>query len=137
MTRLKRWCPRLCGKGKWRILSVGEVHDQSAPLGRRPPEERTIAKDISKPIGAHEVAPVSLGELLRQHVRLAIEAAVHEELRVVLGGTPYGRSEIRRGYRNGAKARTLTGPTGPVALTLPRGLSRVISDECRRSMKQS
>src|SRR3972149_6510667 len=26
----------------------------------------------------------------------------------------------RRGYRNGVKTRTLTGPTGPLALTLPR-----------------
>jgi len=27
---------------------------------------------------------------------------------------------VRRGYRNGVKVRTLTGPTGPLALTLPR-----------------
>lgn len=33
---------------------------------------------------------------------------------------PYERNELRCGYRNGAKTRTLTGPTGPVALTLPR-----------------
>ena len=79
-----------------------------------------MAKGISKPVGAHEVALVSLSELIHQHVRLAIEAAVHEELRVVLGATPYERSELRRGYRNGAKARTVTGPTGPVAITLPR-----------------
>ena len=46
-----------------------------------------MAKGISKPAGAHEVAPVSLSELIHQHVRLAIEAAVHEELRVVLGAT--------------------------------------------------
>jgi len=79
-----------------------------------------MAKGISKPVGAHEVAPVSLSELIHQHGRLAIEAAVHEALRVVLGATPYERSELRRGYRNGATARTRTGPTGPVALTLPR-----------------
>jgi len=75
---------------------------------------------ISKSVGAHELEPVSLGELIHQHVRAAIETAVHEELRAVLGTTPYERSEVRRGYRNGTKARTLTGPTGPVALTLPR-----------------
>src|SRR5262249_40132716 len=45
---------------------------------------------------------------------------VHEELRVALGTTPYERSVVRRGYRNGAKTRMLTGPTGPVVLTLPR-----------------
>ena len=79
-----------------------------------------MGKGISKSVGAHELEPVSLSELIHQHVRLAIETAVHEELRAALGTTPYERSEVRRGYRNGTKARTLTGPTGPVALTLPR-----------------
>src|SRR3989454_9240847 len=41
-------------------------------------------------------------------------------LRAALGTSPYERNGVRRGYRNGAKARTLTGPTGPVALTVPR-----------------
>jgi Transposase, Mutator family len=68
----------------------------------------------------HEPAPVSLSGLIHQHVRVAIETAVHEELRAALGTTPYERSDVRRGYRNGTKARTLTGPTGPVALTVPR-----------------
>ena len=76
-------------------------------------------KRIRKPVAAH--APrLSLGELIHQHVRLAIETAVHEELRAALGTSLYQRSEVRRGYRNGTKARTLTGPTGPVALTVPR-----------------
>src|SRR3989442_3642926 len=77
-------------------------------------------KRIRKPAAAHESERTSLGELIHQHVRLAIETAVHEELRAALGTTPYERSDVRRGYRNGAKTRTLTGPTGPVALTLPR-----------------
>src|SRR2546426_91192 len=79
-----------------------------------------MAKGISNSIRAHAVEPVSLSELIHQHVRVAIETAVHEELRAALGTTPYERSDVRRGYRNGAKVRTLTGPTGPVALTLPR-----------------
>ena len=79
-----------------------------------------MGKGIRKPAGAHEVTRVSLGELIHQHVRLAIETAVHEELLAALGATPYERSEARRGYRNGTKERTLTGPSGPVALTLPR-----------------
>jgi len=77
-------------------------------------------KRIRKPAAAHEPERISLGELIHQHVRLAIEAAVHEELRAALGTSPYERTEVRRGYRNGMKARTLTGPTGPVALVLPR-----------------
>src|SRR6267378_5522104 len=79
-----------------------------------------MGKDISQSVGAHQLEPVSLSELIHQQVRLAIEAAVHEELRAALGASPYERTEVRRGYRNGTKGRTLTGPTGPVALTLPR-----------------
>ena len=79
-----------------------------------------MAKGISNSIGAHAVEPVSLSELIHQHVRVAIEMAVHEELRAALGTTHYERNDVRRGYRNGTKARTLTGPTAPVVLTLPR-----------------
>jgi putative transposase len=79
-----------------------------------------MAKGLRNVVGAHEVEPVSLSELIHQHVRVAIETAVYEELRAALGATPYERSGVRRGYRNGTKARTLTGPTGPVVLTLPR-----------------
>jgi transposase-like protein len=79
-----------------------------------------MGKGISKPVGAHELEPVSLSALIHQHVRAAIETAVHEELRAALGTSSYERSEVRRGYRNGIRERTLTGPTGPVALALPR-----------------
>jgi transposase-like protein len=79
-----------------------------------------MGQNIRKPTRPHEVEQVSLGALIHQHVRVAIETAVHEELRTTLGATPYERSEARRGYRNGSKERTLTGPSGPVALTLPR-----------------
>lgn len=79
-----------------------------------------MGKSIRKPAGAHEVGRVSLGELIHQHVRVAIETAVQEELLATLGAAPYERSGARCGYRNGTKARTLTGPSGPVALTLPR-----------------
>jgi len=79
-----------------------------------------MRKSISQPVGAHELEPVSLSELIHQHVRAAIETAVHEELRTALEASPYERSEVRRGYRNGSRERTLTGPTGPVALALPR-----------------
>ena len=77
-------------------------------------------KRIRKPAAAHEPERTSLGELIDQHIRVAIETAVHEELRAALGTTPYERSDLRRGYRNGTKARTLTGPTGSVERRLPR-----------------
>jgi len=79
-----------------------------------------MGKSIKERVGTHELEPVSLGELIHQHVRAAIEAAVQEELLVALGATPYERNGSRRGYRNGIRERTLTGPTGPVALALPR-----------------
>ena len=80
-----------------------------------------MAKGIKKSERVPEIAPVSLGELIHAQVRGAIEAAVHAELAAALEAAPYERSGTRRGYRNGVKGRTLTGPTGPLALTLPRG----------------
>jgi len=62
----------------------------------------------------------SLGELIHAAVRRAIEVAVDEELTAALGARPYERGGGRCGYRNGTKPRTLTGPTGPLALTVPR-----------------
>jgi putative transposase len=79
-----------------------------------------MGKGIGKSVAGHELEPVSLSELIHRQVRVAIETAVHEELRTALGAVPYERSDARRGYRNGTKTRTLTGPTGLVALTVPR-----------------
>jgi putative transposase len=79
-----------------------------------------MGKGIREAAAAHELERVSLSELIHQHVRAAIETAVHEELLAALGATPYERNGSRRGYRNGIRERTLTGPTGPVALALPR-----------------
>ena len=64
----------------------------------------------------------TLGELIHERVRAAIEAAVEEELAAALGVGRSERGQGRRGYRNGARERSLTGPTGPVALSVPRGL---------------
>jgi hypothetical protein len=46
--------------------------------------------------------------------------AVEEELTAALGAARYARDVGRGGYRNGHRSRTVTGPTGPLALTLPR-----------------
>lgn len=81
-----------------------------------------MGEGIRKSQAVHEVRPTALRELIHEHVRGAIETAVVEELARALGAAPYERSGDRRGYRNGQKARTLTGPTGPLALTLPRGM---------------
>src|SRR5882762_2433423 len=81
-----------------------------------------MGKGIKQEARAQELEPVSLSELIHQHVRAAIETAVYEELQAALGTSPYERRDVRRGYRNGVRERTLTGPTGPVALTLPRAI---------------
>jgi transposase-like protein len=62
----------------------------------------------------------TLGELIHVAVRRAIEAAVEAELAATLGAGRYERRDSRQGYRNGTKTRTLSGPTGALALTLPR-----------------
>jgi transposase-like protein len=70
----------------------------------------------------------SLGELIHVEVRAAIERAVQEELETALGRRyeRVGPAE-RVGYRNGVRTRTLTGPTGPVDLTVPR--ARLFADD--------
>jgi len=67
------------------------------------------------------VRPSSLGEMIHVAVREAIELAVEAELEAAVGAPRYERSEERRGYRNGTRERTFSGPTGPAELTLPRG----------------
>src|SRR5262245_19950535 len=79
-----------------------------------------MGQGIRKPAAPHELERVSLGELIHHHVRVAIETAIQEELRATLGAQRYERQEARRGYRNGTKTRTLTGPSGPLALSVPR-----------------
>jgi len=64
---------------------------------------------------------ISLSETVHEAVRGAIEQAVEEELQAMLGARPYERRAERSGYRNGTRTRTLTGPTGHVELTIPRG----------------
>jgi putative transposase len=79
-----------------------------------------MGKGIRKPVAPREVDRVSLGELIHEHVRVAIETAVREELDAALGVRSYERHEGRRGYRNGVRTRMLTGPSGPLALRVPR-----------------
>jgi transposase-like protein len=69
----------------------------------------------------HDGRAGSLVELIHAAVRRTIEVAVDEELTAALGVRPYERGRQRRGYRNGTKPRTVTGPTGPLALRVPRG----------------
>jgi hypothetical protein len=69
----------------WRILPVGEVHDQPAALAGGHRRSAPWGKGISKPVARHELEPLSLSELIHRQVRVAIETAVHEELRTARG----------------------------------------------------
>ena len=71
-----------------------------------------------------ELAIPSLGALIHDRVRKAIEQALEEELTAALGATSYQRTAARLGDRNGSKARTLTTQVGPVELDVPRATMR-------------
>jgi transposase-like protein len=79
-----------------------------------------MGQTIRKLAVVKEEKPVTLGELLHGRIREAIEEAIKEELEAVLGAARYERAASRRGHRNGSRERTLTGPTGPVELKVPR-----------------
>ncbi len=79
-----------------------------------------MGQGTRKSAAAPDVERVSLAELIHEQVRVAIERAVQEELHATLGAQRYERHTARRGYRNGTKPRMLTGPSGPLALTVPR-----------------
>ena len=110
-----------------------------------------MGKGISKPVEAHELEPVSLSELIHQHVRVAIETAVHEELRPALGANPYERRDVPTGLPEWLRERTLRDrsarsrsrclglPSSAASATRKNGRrasSRAISGACRRSMKR-
>jgi transposase-like protein len=78
---------------------------------------------------------VSLGILIHECVRGAIEQAVREELEAALGARRYERKDGRRGYRNGIRHRDLAGPTGSLALTVPRGKLFTAKGEAEWSSK--
>lgn len=75
-----------------------------------------------------------LSELARERVRHTLSMVAQEELTAFLGAGVYARTEERRGYRNGAKSRTLSTSFGPTELTMPRA---VIFDGERRREWQS
>jgi len=54
---------------------------------------------------SHQGRAGTLGELIHEAVRRAIELAVEEELTTALGATRYARDSARGGYRNGRASR--------------------------------
>jgi putative transposase len=65
--------------------------------------------------------PELLEAMIRQRVRETIEAVVEEELTEALGAARSVRVDgERRGYRHGARERTLTTSVGPTRIRMPR-----------------
>jgi hypothetical protein len=69
----------------------------SHTIGALAEYERADGREPLSPGQRPNVERVSLGELIHQCVRGAIETAVHEELRATLGVQPYERHKARRG----------------------------------------
>lgn len=63
-----------------------------------------------------------LSEAIRHHIRDAIVTIANEELAAFLGVGSHERSPLRRGYRNGAKTRSLTTSLGKTEFKMPRAL---------------
>lgn len=63
----------------------------------------------------------SIRGLLQDKVLEAVEIVLEEELTAVLGSPAYGRTEDRRGYRNGVVERSITTPLGTRVVRVPRG----------------
>lgn len=57
---------------------------------------------------------------MRDRIRATIERVVEEELEAALGAAPSSRVPGRRGYRHGARERTLTTTLGPATFAMPR-----------------
>jgi putative transposase len=60
------------------------------------------------------------GDGLRHLVQHVLERVLEEELTAFLGAETYERTEGRRGYRNGAKPRTLKTRVGSIDLMVPK-----------------
>lgn len=84
---------------------------------------RTTAVAVKPEAGAVPFAADSLTEAIRDRVRQAIVEIANEELTAFLGAQAYARTPDRRGYRNGAKPRTLTTSLGPTEFAMPRAVA--------------
>lgn len=75
-------------------------------------------------------------ELLRRRVLEAVEGVLEEELSLALGASPYGRSQARRGYRNGSEKRRITTAEGTRELEVPRGRVKAVGGRTKEFRSQ-
>jgi len=76
-----------------------------------------------------------LSEFARDRIRHAFSLIAQDELTAFLGAGAYARTEVRRGYRNGTKSRTLTTSLGPTEFTMPRAV--IFDGEQRREWQSN
>lgn len=85
-----------------------------------------MMKDTSNPYGQKATTSdlTSLEMLIRTRAQTLIEHIVNEELEMALGAAASARVEMRRGYRHGTRARTVTTSLGPTTIAMPRARLR-------------
>jgi putative transposase len=89
------------------------------------PEDDAVAKHSSEDVRTGgEFGPDSIESGIRERVRTVIQTIVNQELEAALGAAVSTRVEGRRGYRHGARARTVTTSLGPTTIEMPRGRLR-------------
>jgi putative transposase len=86
--------------------------------GERTGEERSFGAD-------------TIEVVMRTRIRETIEKLVAEELDATLGARSSERVAARRGYRHGARPRTLTTSLGPTTFQMPR--ARVVAADGQRA----
>lgn len=79
-------------------------------------DRTAVGPDLTEVFG-----PDLLTQGLREKLRELVGMLVEGELQETLAAARYGRSEQRRGYRNGTKPRTLHTSLGSVKMEMPRG----------------
>lgn len=76
-----------------------------------------------------QAALVDDPDFLREIVERTLQTILEDEMSAHLGAERYERSEGRRGYRNGAKPRTLTTRVGTLELAVPQDRDGTFSTE--------
>lgn len=80
-----------------------------------------MAKDSMQALGVFgKVLEEEHVDLVREAVRRALQEVMESEVTEVLGAAPHVRTETRRGYRNGSRARLLKTRVGEVELEIPK-----------------
>ena len=78
------------------------------------PNDSELLNTVLQLITEHGVADLGAG------IRLLVNEAMRRERAVALQAQPYQRTELRQGYANGFKDKTLTTRLGPITFDIPQ-----------------